>query len=690
MGAAVALSVAPAFAAPERPNIIFILTDDLGYGDVGVFWQNARRDQHDRSQPWHQTPQLDRLAAEGIQLRDHYCAAPVCAPSRSSLLTGVTQGHAHVRDNQFDWELARTYTLGSVMKGAGYATAAFGKWGLQGKPNEQVKSAEDWPAHPLKRGFDYYFGYIRHVDGHFHYPFEDHREVYENFHNVAPGLNLCYTTDLFTGRCKKWIAEHTTAHPDQPFFIYLAYDTPHAKLQNPPCPYPSGGGLTGGVQWLGTPGHMLNTATGTKDSCVHPDYQNATWDDDHNPATPERPWPDVNKRYATGVRRIDDAVGDLKQLLVDLKIDQNTIVIFTSDNGPSDESYLDGNDVNGFSYHFRPDFFGSYGPFDGIKRDCWEGGLRVPTLVRWPGHIPAGAVSATPCGTWDWLATMADLGGQTAPAATDGVSLVPTLTGRGHQSASAVYVEYQVNGKTPDYPSFVPAHRGRHRGQMQMLRLGDYLGVRYNIKAATDNFEIYNVPNDPQQVHNLATTPEQAPLQQKMQDTVLRERMPDPTAKRVYDATPVPAQPPSPAATGVTWQAFDGDWPWLPKFDAMTPVAGGESQQTELSAVPIAKHNGWLFSGYLNVPTTGEYTFHVTSDGPCFLRMHDCQVVDGAFGHAPGATVEGKILLAHGRHPFRLYYAREPGVAAVPQLQFEWSGPGVNRQVVPADALSHD
>ena len=131
-------SAAPAAADADakHPNVIFILTDDLGYGDVGAFFQNLRRAKHDPASPWHMTPHLDAFAAEGMQLRDSYCAAPVCAPSRSSLLTGVTQGHAQVRDNQFDSELARNHTLGSVMKGAGYATAAFGKWGLQGLPGQ--------------------------------------------------------------------------------------------------------------------------------------------------------------------------------------------------------------------------------------------------------------------------------------------------------------------------------------------------------------------------------------------------------------------------------------------------------------------------------------------------------------------------------------------------------------------------
>ena len=678
-----------AAASATRPNVIFILTDDLGYGDVGAFFQNLRRAKHDPAIPWHLTPHLDALAAQGMQLRDSYCAAPVCAPSRSSLLTGVTQGHAQVRDNQFDSALARNYTLGSVMKGAGYATAAFGKWGLQGLPRQPVSSAEQWPAHPLKRGFDFYFGYIRHVDGHFHYPFEDGREVYENYQNVAAGLKLCYTTDLFTGRCKKWIIDHTKAQPDQPFFIYLAYDTPHAKLQNPPCAYPEGGGLNHGVQWLGEPGRMINTATGALDSYEHPDYKNATWDDDGDPATPKRPWPDVYRRYATDVRRIDDAVGDLMQLLRDLRIDQNTVVIFSSDNGPSIESYLRGKDANGFPYNYRPDFFHSFGPFDGIKRDCWEGGVRMPTMASWHGHIPAGTINTTPCGAWDWLATIVDFAGQPAPARTDGVSLVPMLTGSGAQTPSSVYVEYFQNGKTPSFDSFVPAHRGRKRGQMQIVRLDEYLGVRYNIASANDPFEIYNVKTDPQEAHNLAGEPELAGLQQKLKDAALRQRMPSATAARPYDITPVPALEEARVAGGIKWYGFSGDWPWLPKFDAMTPSAMGETSQPGLRAVPLAKCNGVLFRGLLNVPATGAYSFYVTSDGPSFLRIHNCQVVDGDFGHAAGDTAEGKILLAKGLHPFRLYYAHKSG-ASEPQLRFECAGPTMNRQVVSAAMLGHD
>src|SRR3954470_7331559 len=210
-------------AATAQPNIIFILCDDLGFGDTGPSFQNDRAAKKDRSIPAFATPQLDRFAAEGLQLRNHYCGAPVCAPSRASILTGRTQGHANVRDNQFDKALENNHTIATVLKQAGYATAAIGKWGLQGPGDRERKDPNDkgarggspktWVAFPTKRGFDFYFGYIRHVDGHFHYPKEDHREVWEMDRDISGSLDLCYTADLFAARAKKWITDQRAARP---------------------------------------------------------------------------------------------------------------------------------------------------------------------------------------------------------------------------------------------------------------------------------------------------------------------------------------------------------------------------------------------------------------------------------------------------------------------------------------------
>ena len=172
--------------------------------------------------------------------------------------------------------------------------------------------------------------------------------------------------------------------------------------------------------------------------------------------------------------------------------------IFTSDNGPSIESYLPNEPL-------RADFFDSFGPFDGIKRDCWEGGERVPALVRWPGHVPAGTVVTRPSISYDWLRTFADAAGLPAPARVDGVSLLPELTGQsGQRDRGYIYVEYFENGRTPKYNAFTPAHRNRKREQMQLIRIGDYAGVRYDIQSQADPFELYDVGADPKESQNLA------------------------------------------------------------------------------------------------------------------------------------------------------------------------------------------
>lgn len=202
------------------------------------------------------------------------------------------------------------------MQRMGYTTAAIGKWGgLQGS-NRWSENGDSWPAHPNNRGFDYYYGYMRHRDGHEHYPIEGvyrgKKEVYENKIEVSSGLAKCYTGgDLWTAVAKKWIVEQVqNKDQEQPFFMYLAFDTPHAVLELPTQAYPEGGGLHGGLQYLGTPpGNMINTASGEVDSYVHPDYSNLTYDHDKNADTPpEIAWPDVYKRYATSTRRIDNEV----------------------------------------------------------------------------------------------------------------------------------------------------------------------------------------------------------------------------------------------------------------------------------------------------------------------------------------------------------------------------------------------
>ena len=664
--------------AASSPNIIFILVDDMGGGDVGVFFQNLRRTNNVRSEPWHMTPKLDTFAAEGTQLRRHYCPAPVCAPSRASLQLGVHQGHANVRDNQFDKALENNHTLATVMKQAGYATAAIGKWGLQGGGGNPTA----WPAYPTKRGFDFYFGYVRHGDGHEHYPKEGGqgggpKQVWDNATEISSTLDKCYTTDLFTARAKKWIVDHQATNATQPFFLYLAYDTPHAVLELPTQAYPAGGGTNGGLQWLGTPGNMINTASGAVDSYYHPDYAGATWDSDTNAVTPEVAWPDVYKRYATDVRRLDDCVGDLVTLLKQLNLDTNTLVVFTSDNGPSKESYLPEN--------YDPDFFNSFGPHDGIKRDCWEGGVRVGALVRWPGVVVTNQVNFTPSSFPDWMPTFAELAGLKPPARTDGVSLLPILTGQGTQRTPTVYIEYYEGGTTPSYSEFAPAHRGRTRNQMQTLQIGDYKGVRYDVTAATNNFEIYDTMADHKETNNLALQPAFAALQQQFKDRVLQLRRPNTSAARPYDSAYIPAATNSAFTNGVLeYATYEGTWPWVPEFAPLTAVSTGKVAGLNLSVRSRDHDYGIAFSGFITVPADGDYTFYLASDSGAHFRIHDATVLDDDFNH-DGAELSGSIRLKSGRHPFRLYYRHGSGASL---LALKYSGPCIAKQDVPLEAFS--
>ena len=714
---------------PQSPNIIFILCDDLGYGDIGVFFQNARAA---AGKPAHATPNLDRLAAEGAKLTDHYCAAPVSAPSRASFISGLTQGHATVRDNQFDWAVGDNHTVATVLRQAGYATAAFGKWGLQGKG----ATAPNWPAHPLNRGFDYYYGYISHGDGHEHYPKEalytgggganknknnknnknkkqqtssddsdgeatvGTKHVWDNRANVVDGLDKCYTTDLFAARAKKWIIDQNKKNPAQPFFIYLAYDTPHAVLELPPCPYPAGGGLKGGLQWLGAPGHMINTATGKPDSYMYPDYASKNW-------------PEVNKRYASSVRRIDDTVGDIMQLLKDLAIDDNTLVIFTSDNGPSKESYLEKYIPNGA---ISPQFFASFGPFDGIKRDMWEGGTRVPAIARWPGHIPPATTVAAPCAMFDWLPTFAEAAHIAAPAETDGRSLLGNLTGhptpasRGSgQPGDYLYFEYYNNARTPNYSEFEQYRRNHARNQMQAIRQGDYLAVRVDIKNANDDFEIYNVTRDQKEVRNLAKKPEGAALQSRFKALALQSRRPQPGTDRArpYDNVLIPAvtapadakpaggttsvSSASALTPGLAWSYYEGDFPWTPATAALTPQkTGATTDGPTLAGIPLRRgqNAAIVYQGYLNAPADGDYTFEAATDTGLVMRLHEATIIDADYGYKSGAKRTAKIRLQAGLHPITLTY--HTNGKATPALTLKWLVPGATApQPIAPEAFVH-
>jgi hypothetical protein len=348
------------------------------------------------------------------------------------------------------------------------------------------------------------------------------------------------------------------------------------------------------------------------------------------------------------------------QLLTDLKIDHNTLVIFTSDNGPSIESLLE-------NEPYAPTFFRGYGPFDGIKRDTWEGGMREPTLARWPGVIPAGRVDSQPSGHWDWLATFAEAAGVPAPAASDGVSLMASLTGQGEQRPGTIYIEYFQNGVTPSFSDFVPAHRGRKREQMQNIYLNGYMGVRYNVKSADDDFEIYNVAKDQQEAHNLGKNPEMAGLQAAMKARVLQLRVPNSSTPRPYDKALVPPVTKIPGGSpGLTWSLFKGDWPWLPDFRTLTPVNRGTTKTIDLAMAASGQPFGVAFEGYFYAAQAGEYTFTMANDTGAMLFLHDIRVIGEPLKN-PAGKFAGKVLLNAGWHPLRLYYRHAGG--AKPRLE---------------------
>lgn len=655
----------------QKPNIIYILADDLGYGDVGVFYQNKRKAQ---SLPHLLTPSLDRMAASGAILSQNYCNAPVCVSSRSSLMSGVTQGHSGVRDNQFDKALDDNYTIANTLKSVGYTTVAIGKWGLQGKGKE----ATNWPAHPLKRGFDDYYGYIRHADGHEHYPkeglYRGRKEIYDGYKVVTDDLDKCYTGDLFTAKAKQWIKDHTRTKKATPFFMYLAFDTPHAVIELPTQAYPAGSGLKGGLQWLGEKGRMINTASGAIDSWMSPNFANQTYAYNSKASTEKKPWPDVYKRYATVVERLDAQVGDLLQLLKDLNIDKNTLIVFTSDNGPSQESYL--------KEDYSPEFFRGYGPFDGIKRDVWEGGTRVPTLVQWAGKIKAGADVKTPSMSSDWMTTFLAASGYKAPARSDGTSLLPSLLGKGSQQAPTVYIEYTNNTVTPKYKDFEEVRRGTERNQMQMIRLGNYLGVRYNINSHADDFEIYDVVKDPKETTNMASSMRQ--LQQQMKNRVLQMRMPDTSSARPYDNEYVPSLSGRTYQKGVTWKEYSGNFLWVPQTTGLTPSRTGQVSKKDLFKTEQAKAPVIHFEGFINVPEDGEYSFFLSTSGKAFLRIHDASVIDADYNYEPGSERNGRMRLKAGLHPFKLTVLR---VSNKDHLNLQWSSDKFGKRNITAENL---
>ncbi|MCP9236683.1 sulfatase-like hydrolase/transferase [Lewinella sp. JB7] len=657
------LTLVPAghlLAQLSRPNIIFILTDDLGYGDVGAFSNSPVAYGGDRR---FDTPHLDRMAASGMLLTDHYVSGPVCAPSRASFLLGLHQGHSPVRNNQFDKELPAGLNVASLLAGAGYRTVHVGKYGLASKRGSALA------GHPLRRGFTDFYGFLHHIDGHEHYPRNGTTEkqslVVDGYEPVLRGTEKTYTTDLFTARAKAYLIEQQRARPEQPLFMYLAYDTPHSKLQLPPGPYPEGYGLDGGLVYTGpddpeTP--HVNTARGTIDSYVHPDYR-------------DRDWPPAEKVFASMVRRIDTAVGDLLQLLVDLEIDDNTIVVFSSDNGP--------HNVNGQD----PTWFRSYGPFTGIKRDMYEGGIRVPTIARWPGRIAAGTASAEPVGNWDWLATFAELARVPVPAFSDGVSLAPLLTGDSSTlSREYLYWEYFHPGKTPPYADFPAPTRDRRRGEMQAVRIGRYKGVRFDIQRGDAPFEIYDLVNDRSESTNLASR--MPDLERRMREISRRARMADTSAVRPYDTLLVPAvSEPNELRPGVVRRNFEINGTWIPERPDYGPEVMVEHDGPALTgATGLPTGRGYEWTAFLRIPRDGAYTFELTADGAAYVRLHDIHLLRNEPPLRPTPN-SARVWLAAGLHPITVRYI--PATGTKPVFALRWTVPDGAPALIPSGAFHY-
>jgi len=421
----------PAAAAAERPNVVFILADDLGWGDLGCYGQTKIR-----------TPNIDRLAAEGMRFTQAYAGNAVCAPSRCCLMTGKHPGHAHVRDNrqwkpdqQWSGQIplpAETVTLPKMFKEAGYATGAMGKWGL-GSPENS--------GDPAKQGIDYFFGYYCQAHAHNHYP----QYVWRNGAKVpldgndGSATGKQYTQDLFEAEALKFVREHK----DKPFFMYLPFTVPHLALQVP-----------------------ADSLAEYKDKFPETPYRGKQYQPHDTPRA----------AYAAMVTRMDRTVGRVTDLLKELKLDQNTIVIFASDNGAID-AYA-GTDAR---------FFGALGNLRGMKGSLYEGGIRVPLVVRWPGHIKPPTTIDLPVAFWDLMPTLCEAAGIETPKGLDGVSVLPMLTGRGEQARHEFFYW--------EFPSY---------GGQQAVRAGHWKAVRQNLMKGPSGWELYDLDTDPSESKNVA------------------------------------------------------------------------------------------------------------------------------------------------------------------------------------------
>ena len=431
------LLVTGSFLGASPPNIIYILADDLGYGDLSIYGQQR-----------FSTPHIDRLASEGMVFTQHYSGSTVCAPSRSALMTGLHTGHTPVRGN-FEIQPEGQYpipadipTMPKRLREAGYTTGAFGKWGL-GFPG-----SEGDPTHH----FDVFYGFNCQRLGHHYYPHHlwDNTEkvILEGNKGTAKGA---YAPELIHRRVLEFIEENK----DRPFFCFIPTIIPHAELAAPEAYMDKFRGKFGEeTPWKGT------------DS--GPEYRLGKYESQAEPRA----------AFAAMVTYLDDQVGEIVAKLDELGLTKNTLVIFTSDNGPHQEAGAE------------PDFFDSNGPFRGYKRDLYEAGIRVPMIARWPGTIEAATRTDHISAFWDVLPTALDVAGLEAPAGIDGISFLPTLSQFGQQrNHQYLYWEFH------------------ERGGRVALRMGDWKAVRYNLlNDPNAPIQLYDLTSDPWEAVDLADT----------------------------------------------------------------------------------------------------------------------------------------------------------------------------------------
>ena len=432
--------------AQRPPNIIYMLADDLGYGELGSYGQTKIR-----------TPHLDALAAQGMRFTDHYSGSPVCAPSRGTLMTGLHTGHGQIRDN-FEVggypdpdELGQmpldsgTYTIGSMLQDAGYVTGAIGKWGLGGRGSI---------GEPHHQGFDYFFGYLDQQLAHNYYPTHlwrngerveldnEYFSPHQRFEGEDPTDPTAYeqyagneySVDVMADDALRFLDEHQ----DEPFFLYLPFAVPHLALQVPDSSLVEYEGEFEEEPYLGDRGYLPHV----------------------------RPF----SAYAGMITRMDAHIGRILERLDELGLAENTLVMFTSDNGTT---YTGGVDA---------EYFEGTGGLRGLKGSVYEGGIRVPLIARWPGRIEPGSQSDHVSAFWDMMPTFADVVGVTAPEGIDGVSFLPTLLGEaGQAERDHLYWEYH----------------GLWNGA-QAVRIGQWKGVRLGGHDDPDApIELYDLRVDP-------------------------------------------------------------------------------------------------------------------------------------------------------------------------------------------------